>query len=95
MVISCSGINFQQPWYKRVKVLFYGKGWLIFPKDFANRLTPFIIEESSSVTEACFCQTPVLGLGVDFTFALDNNNNNDKGTVPGDKAQGVEIRDKG
>ena len=57
-----------------------------------------------------FCQTPVLGLGVgvDFTFAWDNNNNNDnnhnhnnphlnfvKGTVLGDKEQGVGIRDKG
>ena len=58
-----------------------------------------------------FCQTPVLGLGlgVDFTFAGDNhknhkndNNKNDnphlkfmKGTVLGDKEQGVGIRDKG
>ena len=61
-----------------------------------------------------FCQTPVLGLGlgVDFTFAWDNDNNdknhkNDKndnnnphlnflkGTVLGDKEQGVGIRDKG
>ena len=57
-----------------------------------------------------FCQTPVLGLGVDFTFPWDNkNNNNDndntdknnphlnfvKGTEPGDKEQGVGIRDKG
>ena len=51
-----------------------------------------------------FCQTPVLGLGlgVDFTFATDNNNNNKnnphlnflKGTVLGDKEQGVGIRDK-
>ena len=52
-----------------------------------------------------FCQTPVLGLGlgVDFTFAGDNdndkNNHNNphlnfvKGTVLGDKEQGVEIRD--
>ena len=54
--------------------------------------------------------TPVLGLGlgVDFSFAWDNNNNNDnenndnnphlnfvKGTVLGDKEQGVGIRDKG
>ena len=57
------------------------------------------------------CQTPVLGrgLGVDFTFAWDNNNknnndndNNDKnnphlnfvkGTVLGKKEQGVRIRD--
>ena len=48
-----------------------------------------------------------LGLGVDFTFAWDNNNNNNndnkksphinfsKGTVLGDKDQGVGIRDKG
>ena len=52
-----------------------------------------------------FCQTPVLGLGlgVDFTFAGDNHNHkNDnnphlnfvKGTVLGDKEQGVGIRDK-
>ena len=55
-----------------------------------------------------FCQTPVLvfglGLGVDFTFAGDNhknhkNHNNPhlnfvKGTVLGDKEQGVGIRDK-
>ena len=52
-----------------------------------------------------------LGLGVDFTFAWDNNNNNNKnknyknyknphlnflkGTVLGDREQGVGIRDKG
>ena len=53
-----------------------------------------------------YCQTPVLGLGLggDFTFAGDNHNNqNDnnphlnfvKGTVLGDKEQGVGIRDKG
>ena len=56
-----------------------------------------------------FCQTPVLGLGVgvDFTFAFawsnhknDKNHNNPhlnfvKGTVLGDKEQGVWIRDKG
>ena len=54
-----------------------------------------------------YCQAPVLGigLGVDFVFALDNNNNNNnhnnphlnfvKGTVLGDKEQGVGIRDKG
>ena len=53
-----------------------------------------------------FFQTPVSGfvLGVDFTFAGDNHNNdkNDnnphlnfvKGTVLGDKEQGVGIRDK-
>ena len=49
-----------------------------------------------------YCQTPVLGLGlgVDFTFAWDNHNNNHynphlnfvKGTVLGDKEQGVGIR---
>ena len=51
----------------------------------------------------CFCQTPVLGLGlgVDFSFAWDNHNHNNphlnfmKGTVLGDKEQGVGIRDKG
>ena len=58
-----------------------------------------------------FCQTPVLGLGlkVDFTFAWDNHNNENhnnhnhnnphlnfvKGTVLGDKEQGVGITDKG
>ena len=54
-----------------------------------------------------FCQTPVLGLGlgVDFTFAWDNNKNNNKnknpylnflkGTVLGNKEQGVGKRDKG
>ena len=49
------------------------------------------------------CQTPVLGLGpgLDLTFAWDNNHNNNphlnfvKGTVLGDKEQGVGIRDKG
>ena len=52
-----------------------------------------------------YCQTPVLGLGLgfDFTFAWDNKNKNKKnphqnflkGTVLGDKEQGVGIRDKG
>ena len=51
-----------------------------------------------------YCQTPVLGLGlgVDFTFAGDNHKNDNnphlnfvKGTVLGDKEQGVGIRDKG
>ena len=50
-----------------------------------------------------FCQTPVLGLGleVDFTFTWDNNDNPHlnflKGTVLGDMEQGVGvgIRDKG
>ena len=51
------------------------------------------------------CRTPVLGLGpgVDFTFAWDNNNKNNKnphlnfwkGAVLGDKEQGVGIRDRG
>ena len=43
-----------------------------------------------------------LWLGVDFTFTLDNNENNDnnphlnffKGTVPGVKEQGLGLRDK-
>ena len=48
------------------------------------------------VTANCntYCQTPVfgLGLGVDFTFAWDNNDNNPhlnfvKGTLLGDKEQ--------
>ena len=60
------------------------------------------------VTANCntYCQTLVfgLGLGVDFNFAWDNTDNNDKnnshlnfvkGTVLGDKEQGVRIRDKG
>ena len=55
-----------------------------------------------------YCQTPVLGLGlgVDFTFAWDNHNENHnnhnnthlnfvKGTVLGDKEQGVGIWNKG
>ena len=48
-----------------------------------------------------FCQTPALGLGlgVDFTFAQDNNDNPHlnflKGTVLGVKEQGLGIRDKG
>ena len=53
-----------------------------------------------------YCQTPVLGLGlgVGFTIAwgnanYNNHNNNShlnfvKGTVLGDKEQGVGIRDK-
>ena len=53
-----------------------------------------------------FVELQVLGqgLGVDFTFAWDNSNNNKndknphlnflKGTVLGDKEQGVGIRDK-
>ena len=45
-----------------------------------------------------------LGLGIDFTFAWDNNNNDNdknpylnifKGTLLGDKGQGVGIRDQG
>ena len=47
------------------------------------------------------CWTPVLclGLGVDFTFTWENNKNRHliffKGTVLGDKEQGVGIRDMG
>ena len=66
-----------------------------------------------STTEDFFCrlnytfvklQVSGLRLGVDFTFALDNNHNNDnnnphlnffKGTVLGVKEQGLGIRDKG
>ena len=59
--------------------------------------------KSFSVRKLYFCQTSVLGLvlGVDFTFAWDNKNNDNphlnfmKGTVQGDKEQGVGIRDKG
>ena len=66
-----------------------------------------ILNQVSALVWAC-SQTPVLGLGlgVDFTFAEDNDNKNDKndniphlnfvkGTVLGDKDQGVGIRDKG
>ena len=49
-----------------------------------------------------FCQTPVLGLGVDFTFTWDNNDNDNKphinfvtGAVLGDYEQWVGIRNKG
>ena len=72
------------------------------------RLSPF-----SGPLHFGYCQTTVLGvgLGVDSTFAWDNNNNNDndnknndknnphlnfkKGTVLGDKDQVVGIRDIG
>ena len=55
-----------------------------------------------SLPKYFYCRTPVLGLGlgVDFTFAGDNHKNHNhnnlnfvKGTVLGDKEQG--IRDKG
>ena len=64
------------------------------------------ISKRSSKFQEC-CQTLVLGqgLGVDFTFAGDNHNNQNhknnphlnfvKGTVLGDKEQGVGIMDKG
>ena len=68
--------------------------WLFFYQD-----PPIIIT---------FVELQVLGqrLGVDFTFAWDDNNNNSKndknphlnflkGTVLGDKEQGVGIRDQG
>ena len=53
-----------------------------------------------------YCQTPVLGLGlgVDFTFAWDNNKNSKdmnphlnfmKGTVEGDKEHWIVIMDRG
>ena len=45
-----------------------------------------------------FCQTPVLGLGlgVDFTFAWDNNNHKNKPhLVLGNEEKRVAIRDKG
>ena len=61
------------------------------------------------IYEIAFVKLQVLGpgLGVEFTFTLDNNdndNNNDKnnppqnclkGTVLGDKEHGLRIRDKG
>ena len=62
---------------------------------------------NTCVCLADFCQSPVLGLGlgVDFTFAWGNNDNNDKnndknkphlkGTLLGDKEQGIGIMDKG
>ena len=45
-----------------------------------------------------FCQTPVLGLGLGVDFTFDNVNDNPhlnfvKGTVLGDKEEGVGIRD--
>ena len=52
----------------------------------------------------CFCQTSFLGqgLGVDFIFAWDNNNNDKnpylnflKGTVLGDKEQGIRVKGSG
>ena len=56
--------------------------------------------------QICFVELQVLGqgLGVDFTFTWANKNNNNKknphlnflkGTILGDKEQGVGIRDKG
>ena len=65
------------------------------------RIAIFLKTKTSELIFRTFCQTPVLGLGlgVDFTFAWDNHNNPHlnfmKGTVPGDKEQGVWIRDKG
>ena len=62
------------------------------------------LEHSTSSVLACIFKLQVLGqrLGVDFTFTLDNNENNDnnphlnffKGTVLGVKEQGLGIRDK-
>ena len=60
----------------------------------------------SSYKEGGALQDLGLKLGVDFTFAWDNHNNENhnhnnphlnflKGTVLGDKEQGVGIRDKG
>ena len=55
--------------------------------------------------QVIYCQTPVFGLGLagDFTYALDNKNNDNhwnnphlnfvKGTVLEDKEQGGRIRD--
>ena len=56
-----------------------------------------------SLPKYFYCRTPVLGLGlgVDFTFAWDNKNKKNphlnflKGTVLGDKKQGVGIQTKG
>ena len=67
----------------------------------------YILERNNRRIYTGFCQTPVLGLGlgVDYTFAWDNHNNNPhlnfvKGIVLGDKEQGITnkgkwIRDKG
>ena len=85
------------------KSYFYGKY-------FKSEYGWAVQQEYSRIIQKNFCQTPVLGLGlgVDFTFAGDNhknhknhkNHNNPhlnfvKGTVLGDKEQGVGIRDKG
>ena len=73
-------------------------------------ITLYILSVCYVMFLSWYCQTPVLGLGVDFTFAWDNNrnnknnNNNDsknphlnflKGTVLVDKGTDVGIRDKG
>ena len=65
-----------------------------------------IVRQNPVCNPLFFCQTPVLGLGVDITFAWDNNNNNNdndknpnldflRGTVQRDKEQGVGIGGKG
>ena len=64
--------------------------------------SPDWCKNETSKDRMIFCWTPVLGLGlgVDFTFTWDDNNKNPhlnilKGTVLGDKEQGVGIREKG
>ena len=83
-----------------------------------NPYAPFEVGNTEEIDPPClpltslFVKLQVLGLslGVDFTFALDNNNNNHndnhndnhnnphlnffKGTVLGVKEQGLGIRDK-
>ena len=89
--------------------LFLGNGMVFGILNPTNMKPNLLINLFSIVFH--FCQTPVLGLGlgVDFTFAWDNHNNENhnnhnhnnphlnfvKGTVLGDKEQGVGIRDKG
>ena len=85
--------------------LFLGNGMVFGILNPTNMKPNLLINLFSIVFH--FCQTPVLGLGlgVDFTFAGDNHRNHKnhsnprlnfvKGTVLGDKEQGVGIRDKG
>ena len=103
-------------WHNFDQILNQGTGkicpgnidYVFYIKQISN---PTIFETQIFVCENTiflYCQTPVLGLGlgVDFTFAGDNQknhkNDNDnhylnfvKGTVLGDKEQGEGIRDKG
>ena len=58
-------------------------------------------DERNRVEKSNFCQTPVLGLrlGVDFTFAWDNNNNDKKNPhlnfLKRNSMRGYGMKDKG